>query len=168
MAAYLISGRSGTGKSTVCKELIRRGYTAYDGDDVPGMAGWISIATGKKVDSPYPGHDHVGKFNWNWDSGILEKLLLQPNDVFLCGSANNSLDFMPLFDKVFILDLDSDEQRNRINNRTEHDYGKEITVQDSIIAYQKEFVQTARGRGAIIVDAMPRVGLIVDDILSRL
>ena len=168
MASYLITGRSGTGKSTVCKELLKRGYVAFDGDSVPGLAGWVDIATGQKVNTDYPGHDHVGKFNWNWDETVLKKLLQDNEDVFLCGSANNAYNFYPLFDTVFVLNLEPDEQRRRINNRVEHDYGKDLAVQDSIIAYQKESVEVARNRGATIVDSMPPVDQIVSDILSRI
>lgn len=141
---------------------------AFDGDSVSGLADWVSIATGKKVDTDYPGHDHVGKFNWNWDESVLKELLQNTEDVFLCGSANNAFSFYSLFDQVFVLNLEPDEQRHRINSRVEHDYGKDPAVQDSIIAYQKESVEIARTRGAIIVDSMPSVGTIVDDILSQL
>ena len=166
MAAYLISGRSGTGKSTVYKELIRRGFIAYDSDTVPGLASWVDIATERKINKDYPGHDQVDKFKVKWDEETLKELLNQPDTVFICGSANNAFDFMPLFTKTFVLDLDAAEQRRRINNRTEHDYGKDSGVQDGIIAYQKETVAHAREFGAIIIDASDTVEHVTNKILS--
>ncbi len=167
MAAYLITGRSGTGKSTVCKELIKLGLKAYDSDTVPGLANWVDRKTGQKINKNYPGHDQVDNFKVKWDETIIKGLLDQPSDVFICGSANNAFDFMPLFAKTFVLHIDATEQRRRINNRTEHDYGKDPAVQDGIIEYQQQTVKDAQNRGAIIIDAMPSTEVIVKDILMR-
>jgi dephospho-CoA kinase len=168
MPAYLVTGRSGTGKSAICRELQNQGYTAYDGDAVPDLAGWENVQTGERIGKQYPGHDHVGKFKWEWDEAVLAKLLDQPGVVFLCGSANNALSFMDRFEKVFVLDIDEEEQRRRINSREEHDYGKDQAVQDSIIAYQKETVALARQHGATIVDANGTVKQVVEDILANI
>lgn len=168
MGAYLIAGRSGTGKSTVCKELIRRGFTAFDSDTITGLASWVDTATGQKINTDYPGHDLVNKSKVTWDETILERLLVQPGDVFICGSANNAFDFMPLFTQTFVLHIDPEEQRRRINNRTEHDYGKDPVVQDGIIEYQQQTVVDARARGAIIINSTPSVEIIVEDILTRI
>lgn len=168
MPAYLITGRSGTGKSAICTELKKRGIQAFDGDNVPDLAGWENVQTGERIGKLYPGHDHVGKFKWEWDEQILNKILGEPGVVFLCGSANNALSFMDRFEKVFVLNVAEEEQRRRINSRQEHDYGKDSTVQDSIIAYQKETVALARERGATIIDASPDVEQVVNTILASL
>ena len=46
----LITGSSGTGKSTVIKELKRRGYTAIDGDEEPGLSRLEIQETGEPTD----------------------------------------------------------------------------------------------------------------------
>lgn len=168
MAAYLITGRSGTGKSAICRELQKRGLLAFDGDAVPNLAGWQNTQTNERIGKIYPGHDHVGKFNWTWDDQVLVQTLNHSDDVFLCGSANNALSFMDLFDKLFVLDIVADEQRRRINTRQEHDYGKDVAVQDSIITYQRETVELAKRKGATIIDASPDVSTVVDAILGQL
>lgn len=167
MGTYLITGRSGSGKSTIWKELTSRGYTAFDGDKVPGLAGWTDLATGKRIAEDYPGDDHIGKFHWDWDKPVLTSLLSQPGDIFLCGNADNATKFYKLFDKVFILTLDEAEQRRRIMARPEHDYGKHPEVQNEVIRAQHLLVQEALSLGAVAVDAAPEVGIIVDAILEQ-
>ncbi|MBV9710451.1 MAG: hypothetical protein JO011_06010 [Ktedonobacteraceae bacterium] len=49
MAAYLITGESGTGKSSLATELQKRRYIAYDGDATPGLAYHADHATGKPI-----------------------------------------------------------------------------------------------------------------------
>ena len=54
----LITGRSGSGKSTVYRELRRRGLPAFDTDRVAGLARWVDAVSLKTVeveaDKPKP------------------------------------------------------------------------------------------------------------------
>src|SRR6478672_4039839 len=134
---YLITSRSGAGKSTVCAELVRRGLPAFDGDDIPGLASWIDRITGQpvKMDYSQPVIDPA-KFAWNWNGTTLANLLKDRSQIFICGSADNSEDFFDNFDKVFVLTLDAETQRQRILARTSHGYGKSPAMQDIIIKEQ--------------------------------
>ena len=168
MAHYLIIGRSGTGKSTICRELQARGVSAFDGDKVPGMARWIDLSNNQPIEADYPGDDHIGKFDWDWDEQILADLLKNNQHMFLCGNADNALEFYPLFDKVFILDLPPESQRQRIMARVEHDYGKDPMVQDHVIKAQGDLLANAKALGAIPIDASPSATIIVDLILEKI
>ncbi len=168
MGNYLITGRSGTGKSTIHKELVSRGYASHDGDSVPQLAGWTDLSIGQRIESDYPGHDHFGKFDWDWDKLVLKELLSQPGETFLCGNADNAINFYGLFDKVFILTLPEAEQRRRIMARSEHDYGKDAAVQNEVIRAQTILVETAMTLGAMVVDAQPSAQIIVDYILEKI
>jgi adenylate kinase family enzyme len=48
MSLILITGSSTSGKSTIAKELVKRGYEAYDTEH-NGVSGWHNKATGKWV-----------------------------------------------------------------------------------------------------------------------
>lgn len=163
----LITGRSGTGKSTVYRELLKRELLAFEGDHI---ADWYNKKTGKPLDKAkgYPGDSQVDNFYWNWDGSALKQLLHEHKDIFVCGNADNATDFYMMFDRVFILTLDEQEQRRRIMRRAEHDYGKNKYVQDEIIAGQVALVQKALSSGAVALDAGPTPSQIVDNILSNI
>ena len=161
----LITGRSGTGKSKVCSELQRRGLPAFDGDKVPGLAAWVDAATGKHVQVDYSKPINRHTTLWKWDSGILHALLASNNDIFLCGSADNDLDFVGLFDKVFVLTLPPNVQRQRILDRTDHDYGKQPGMIAQILEEQQQFVKHALRIGVPTLSAKPKPAVIIDKIL---
>ncbi len=93
---YLIEGVSGTGKTSVCKELQRRGYHAINGDNELAYQG--DPETGKATDGFT--HEH---YIWHVDK---VKALVANQDEpvpFFCGSSRNSSKFMDLFDGVLSL-----------------------------------------------------------------
>ncbi len=167
MSHYLITGCSGTGKSTLCDELVAHSYLAFDGDSVPGLARWIDVRTGHQANIDYSKPIERERYAWNWDGAILDALLVSHPDIFLCGSADNQLEFHSRFDKVFVLTLPADQQRLRIRGRTSHNYGKQPGMEDIIIAEQEKFVEQALQLGAVAVDANPQPKLVVKTILEQ-
>ncbi|HZM64486.1 MAG TPA: AAA family ATPase [Candidatus Saccharimonadales bacterium] len=167
MGAYLITGRSGTGKTTVCKELQRQGYCAFDMDRVEGLAGWVNPKTGSPVKVDYSKPMDLTQNAWHWNAPVLSKLLATHDELFMCGSAHNQLDFHYLFDKVFVLVLPPKTQRRRIMERTEHDYGKLPEMQTRLLAEQAEFVKQSVALGTLKVAAAKTPEKIVQDILTH-
>lgn len=149
----LITGRSGSGKSTVCRELQKQDYLAFDGDNVHGLARWVDAKTGVPVSIDSDKVIDKSKVLWAWDTAVLAELLATHDGIILCGSADNDLDFFGLFDKVFVLTLQPEIQRERIVNRTEHNYGKLPEMQERILVEQAAFMKRAAKLGAIKVDA---------------
>lgn len=168
MAKYLITGRSGSGKSEVYRELKRRGRNAYDSDKVEGFASWRNPATGEPVSVDYSQPINPSETAWDWDEAILRNLLDTNDEVFVCGSADNQLEFHPLFDGVFVLTLDPKTQKQRLMSRTEHDYGKSSEMQERIVKEQAEFVQKALSLGAVVVDSKPDIETVVDTLLEHI
>jgi adenylate kinase family enzyme len=149
----LITGRSGTGKSTVCKVLQQQGHPAFDADRVPGLCAWVDAKTHEPVCINYNQPINRTMTLWYWSETILQDLLASMPNIFLCGGADNDLEFRESFDKIFVLTLPSETQRQRIVDRVEHDYGKLPAMQRLILAEQAEFVQHALQAGAIPLDA---------------
>lgn len=172
MEKYLITSCSGAGKSAICLELQKRGLAALDGDQVPDLARWIDVGSGQPIKMNYESNMNINRdrYHWNWDETVLTKLLSQhaPDKLFLCGSADNQLQFHHLFDQVFVLTLDPEVQRQRIMSRTSHDYGKHPEMQDKILAEQQTFVAEAVKLGAIAIDANPGIRTVTESILSRI
>ena len=158
MSNYLIEGVSGTGKTTVCHELQKRGYKALEADEVFGFYG--DPKTGLPTE-----HKHY--LNWIWDNKRFdEELKGKTGTIFVCGGAMNQSKFMHYFKKVFTLLIDDDTLRNRLLNRTNNDFGKNPKDLAKQLEWNKGAIEYSKQRGTILIDATKPVNTVVDEILS--
>jgi shikimate kinase len=98
---------SGTGKSSVVRELVARGYKAVDTDD-----GWCeSLPDGRQ----------------QWREGAIQDLLSSEDaDVlFVAGCEENQARFHPQFDHIVLLSAPLDVLLDRLASRTTNPYGKD-------------------------------------------
>ena len=155
---YLIEGVSGTGKTSVCEELRRRGYVAIHGDRVLAYQG--DPTTGEKTDGRCHEH-HI------LDVEKVRRLAANQNDeaTFFCGGSRNFKQFIDLFDEVFILEIDADTLNERLDNRVDDDWGKRRSERELILRLHATKEDTP-GNG-IVVDATQPLVSVVDEILSH-
>jgi len=118
MKRVLLTGMSGTGKSTVIGELARRGYWAYDADE-----GDLSELVSVPDDEPTglgPGLD------WVWREDRIQELLSieDGNVLFLAGCASNQGKFYPQFDHIVLLTAPAAVIAERLTTRTTNPFGK--------------------------------------------
>jgi dephospho-CoA kinase len=107
MKRVLITGMSGTGKSTVVAELRERGFRAVDMDE----PGW-------SVSAP------DGEWVWREDR-VADLLLTDDTDVlFVAGCASNMRRFYPQFDEIILLTASQDLIVSRLESRTNNPFGK--------------------------------------------
>ena len=130
MKRVLLTGMSGTGKSTVIGELRARGYSAVDMDE----PGWSEYA---------PDGD------WVWrEDRIQERLLLEDSDVlFVSGCAENQVKFYPQFDDIILLSAPAAVLIQRLTTRTNNPYGKHPDELAETLQYL-ETVEPRLRRGA--------------------
>jgi shikimate kinase len=103
----LVTGMSGTGKSSVVRELAARGFKAVDTDD-----GWSE---------PVPG----GRQMWREDA-IEALLATEDTDVlFVAGCEENQARFHARFDHIVLLSAPREILLERLAARTGNPYGKE-------------------------------------------
>lgn len=164
MGKYLITGRSGSGKTTIIEELCRRGYQAFNTDDMTDVTQLEEQRTGKTV--PWPnGPVDWTTYIWNWQERGLKKLLERHGEVFVGAIVANQKQYYPLFDKVFALTISTETLLQRLDthshNRTDDEKAKAIAVHDE---KQNRFKE----QGLILISADRPVGEVVDDILARL
>jgi dephospho-CoA kinase len=102
----LLTGMSGTGKSSVIEALAARGYKAVDTDD-----GWCE---------PMPD----GRQRWREDA--IEQLLntADADVVFVAGCEENQVRFQPRFDVIILLSAPAEILAERLASRTGNPYGK--------------------------------------------
>jgi shikimate kinase len=102
----LLTGMSGTGKSSVVAELVARGYRAVDTDD-----GWTE---------PLPD----GRQRWREDA-IESLLTTEDTDVlFLAGCEENQATFLDRFDHIVLLSAPLETLLERLATRTGNPYGR--------------------------------------------
>ena len=166
---YLIEGVSGTGKTTVATELQRRGYHVVHGDR--DLAYYGDPQTGEPLDGPAQErvkHDiEFGQRHWVWDVRKLKSLIADRRfaQSFFCGGSRNFDQFIALFDRVFVLDVDLDTLKRRLSERPEDEFGGKPNEQELIVRLHatKEDIP----KGDIAIDATAPIERVVDQILSK-
>jgi broad-specificity NMP kinase len=153
-----IDGLSGTGKSTLCAELARRGYHAVDADAAFGYAGDPVTGLPSEVDS---------RANWIWDGQKLRAFADRSDGapVFICGGAMNQDEFADLFTKRFVLRIDSETMRHRLLTRTNNDFGKDPADLAEQLELNAHVMEEAERIGSIVVDATRPINEVADDIV---
>ena len=155
---YLIEGASGTGKTSVCHELRRRGFHAINGDTELAYQG--DPRTGDPVDGRAHEH-HI----WNVDK--VRALVADRSRAasFFCGGSRNFSSFIDLFDEVFVLDVDLDTLNWRLAGRPEDEFGGKPSERELIAR-----LHATKGdvpKGGVVVDATAPIERVVDEILER-
>jgi adenylate kinase family enzyme len=111
MAAVLVTGMSGTGKSTALAELARRGHRVVDTD----YGDWT-----EDVPHPERGSERL------WREDRIGALLAEPMDgaLFVSGCVANQGRFYSRFDAIVLLTVPEDVLLDRVASRRTNDYGK--------------------------------------------
>lgn len=106
MKRVLLTGMSGTGKSSVVRALVARGYKAVDTDD-----GWCE---------PLPD----GRQQWR-EHAVRTLLATEDADVlFVAGCEENQVGFHPQFDHIVLLSAPLETLLDRLATRTDNPYGR--------------------------------------------
>lgn len=117
MKRVLITGMSGTGKSAVVRELIRRGYWAVD-LDTPEWSEWVDADPADQL-TPAEGRD------WLWQEDRVRALLSRQEQelLFVSGCAENMRRLFPLIETVILLSAPIATIMERLNARSPDAYG---------------------------------------------
>ena len=121
MKRMLLTGMSGTGKSTVIGKLAARGYKAVDADG-DEFSHWVEVEGSA---DPFGSTVEVGR-DWVWREDRIQDLLsTQDSEVlFLSGCAENMPKFFPQFDHIVLLSAPAEVIVRRLRSRTTNPYGK--------------------------------------------
>ena len=107
MSRVLLTGMSGTGKSSVIAELRSRGFTAIDMDE-PGWS--VRNAEGNHL----------------WCEDRLRAALAVENidHLFVSGCAENQVKFYPQFSHIILMSAPLEVIKKRLAERSNNPYGK--------------------------------------------
>jgi broad-specificity NMP kinase len=149
MAAILVTGMSGTGKSTVLAELARRGHRVVDTDD----DSWSE-------DIPMAG----GGIERLWREDEIAKLLAgsSPTPLFVSGCVANQGRFYPRFAAVVLLSVAEPVLLDRVAARTTNDFGKAEGERARILSDLNEIEPLLRVGATAEIDARIPVAEVAD------
>jgi thymidylate kinase len=155
---FLVEGVSGTGKTSVCRELSRRGYHAVNGDRELAYQG--DPETGEPTDTALHEH-HL------WDVERVRALVADDQEpvTFLCGGSRNFSTFIDLFDEVFVLDVDLETLHRRLDQRPKGEWGSEPDERDLVVRLHrtKEDIPSS----GVVIDATRPLAEVVDEIVRH-
>lgn len=144
----LITGMSGTGKSSLIQELRRRGYAAYDADD----------------DGFTEPRDHGA---WGWRPDRVQELLDRDHGsvLFFSGCSEEQAQFD--FDLRVLLRAPQAVMIERIRNRTTNSFGKQDAELSQILA-DRQLVEPLLLRTAdLVIETTMPVAHVAELVLHR-
>ena len=156
---YLIEGVSCTGKTTVCRELERRGYHAINGDtELAYRDGPITV---EYADESLH-EQHI------WDVAKVRALVADQSHAatFFCGGSRNFAAFIDLFDRVFVLDIDLNTLNRRLAERPELEWGSREAERQ--IVRRLHATKEDLPRSGTPIDSTAPIDRVVDEILQKL
>jgi shikimate kinase len=146
----LLTGMSGTGKSSALAELRRRGFDVVDTDH-GGWTEW-SEAEGGYV----------------WDEGRIAELLTREEGptLYVSGTVSNQGRFYPRFDAVVLLSAPAEVLLSRIATRTTNDYGKSREEGELVLRHLAEVEPLLRATCTHELDAGQPLDAVVEQLIA--
>lgn len=164
MAKFLVTGDPGSGKSALAEALTRRGYTAYDTDDLPDVTR-LEDTAGRPVDWPEPPVDW-SRYGWNWQEAGLRERLASAETVFVAAVVSNQEQYYSWFDAIFVLITDLASLRQRLLSRD--GYGKHpVELAGILDGHAERAAELLSAPHAVAIDATRPVERVADDVISR-
>jgi thymidylate kinase len=155
MTRVLVTGISGTGKSSALAQLGRRGYRVVDTDE-PGWNEW--------VESPR----EVGGGEWLWVEDRISRLLSSTGDetLFVQGCVRNQVKFYDRFDAVVLLSAPADVILERLAHRTTNSYGKSAAERELLLHHLAAIEPLLRAGCTHELDATRPLEEVVRDLIA--
>lgn len=156
MKRILLTGMSGTGKSTLTRALEARGFKAVD-LDTDAYSHWVEIAGDAGVE---PGRD------WVWREERVAALLDLEDApaLFVSGTSANMGRFWSRFDAVVLLSAKPEIIADRLRSRTTNNYGKRPEELARVLALIEEIEPLLRRGATLEIDTDAPL----EDVLARL
>jgi adenylate kinase family enzyme len=146
----LVTGMSGTGKSTALVELAREGFDVVE-TDIGGWSEWS---------------EHDGGYVWREDR--IRELLAREHGptMYVSGTVSNQGRFYPQFDAVVLLSAPADVLLHRIASRTTNDFGKDDQEREAILRDIAEVEPLLRETCTHEIDATQPIAFVVQQLVA--
>ncbi|MBO0867050.1 MAG: AAA family ATPase [Micromonosporaceae bacterium] len=159
MRRVLLTGMSGTGKSTVVAELAARGYRAVDADE-SGLCEPVTVPA--ETLTGVPGQD------WLWREDLVRQLLDEQTELlFLAGCAPNQGRFRHRFGHIVLLTAPVPVIVQRLASRTTNPYGKRPEEVERVLRLREAVEPLLRRVATLEVQTTVPVDQVVARILAH-
>ena len=150
MRKVLVTGMSGTGKSTALAELGRKGFEVVDTDEL-GWTEWSDEEEG-----------------YLWREDRIAELLARDRErpLFVSGTVSNQGRFYARFDAVVLMSAPLEVLLSRIERRTTNDYGKSSEERNLILRHVEEIEPLLRATCTHEIDASQSVDAVVAELVA--
>ena len=161
MKRILLTGMSGTGKSTVIRELTARGHKAIDTDS-DEWSEWVIAPVDPNTS------DTAEEPDWIWREDRIQTLLsTEDADVlFVSGCKSNQGKFYPWFDQIVLLSAPVELIVERLATRTTNSYGKDPDEIAQVQGYLQSVEPLLRHDASLVIDTSAPLDQVVETVLD--
>jgi shikimate kinase len=144
----LVTGMSGTGKSTALHELRKLGHRTVD-TDTDEWSYWVTLANGSS--------------DWIWREEAINDLLAGHHEgaIFIAGCKTNQGMFYSQFDRIVLLSAPADVLLTRIAARSTNSYGQRPEERAAILANLAVVEPRLRATATVEIDASAPIDAVV-------
>lgn len=154
MSRVLVTGMSGTGKSTALAELAARGFRVVDTDST-AWSRWIPASPATEGE-------------WLWREDRIAELLATAGEgtLYVSGCMSNQGKFYDRFDAIILLSAPAEVILGRVDSRTTNDYGKGPGERERILHHLETVEPMLRATATHEIDAGSPIGEVVDALVA--
>jgi adenylate kinase family enzyme len=148
----LVTGMTGTGKSSALEALTRRGFRTVDTDS-PHWSEWAEGPDGGE---------------WLWREDRMAELLAEQSEepLYVSGCMSNQGKFYDRFEAVVLLSAPAEVLLDRIEKRTTNDYGKAPAERELVLFHLETVEPRLRATCTHELDAGRPLAEVVDDLVA--
>jgi len=167
---YIITGISGSGKTTIARALNACDEIAFDSKINTGLYSFVDQFGEVATKQYLLDKDWRQQYKWSLDRRVLSDLMRKHSKLkrlFLCGRAN-IYQYWDLADKVFLLNIGAKTLLKRLNSESRDNlFARDKAAQQELVRNLETIQAGLIKRGAVIIDAEQEIDKIVSQIIAN-